>query len=342
MNSTSTDEWKREFYEEGFTLVCGALSQHAVDQFVEAVSLELAHGNANQNPVSLTNSATWPRGNARRVFEAAPLGGPDYWNTLFTSPVLGAALDAVIGEGAWELNLNQQEEGRHSDDDNDAADDPPQLSTAQATATPIPDCVAENKGATSSSDRRGMQHPQCDQPPLAAGDKKKEAPKLSTRHWYVPVAFPEQPPPQVPTTTVTLAAGGGGGGGGRGGGGGGGGGEGGGGSNGARLAEVISCADELKLRGPLSTACSTTATPSSTTTTTSTSTSAAAAAASHEDRWQPVSRRRILSKVRKRRAVLVVVGVVSITSSLIFINVFLVLQFMSESDGFFFMCAQFR
>jgi hypothetical protein len=89
---------RRALYEEGFVHVRGALPGAAVQAFLDAVRGDLA-----AQGVELDHK--WPRGGARRVSEAMPLGGA-HIEPLRSAPVLCAALDAVLGEGGWELNQN--------------------------------------------------------------------------------------------------------------------------------------------------------------------------------------------------------------------------------------------
>ncbi len=91
---------RRALYEEGFAHVSGALPGEAVQAFLDAVRGDLA-----AQGVELDRE--WPRGGARRVAEAMPLGSA-HLEPLRRAPVLCAALDAVLGEGGWELNHNQE------------------------------------------------------------------------------------------------------------------------------------------------------------------------------------------------------------------------------------------
>ena len=194
------------FYEDGFCQLPSALSVDTVKSFVAGVEAEL-----KPQGVSLTDASTWPGANARRVYETLPIGGDPCWMALKSSPLLGAALDSIVGPGAWELNVNTLDE-------------------------------------TSS--------------------------QVETRHWYCPVAFPEEVPAKgwpaaaslgaekcsegsAASSTAVPSK-----------------------KKGCRVAELISCADEAALRGALRVE----------------NGDEQAAVSLAATRWQPVNRRRFLNK----------------------------------------------
>ena len=98
------------FAQEGFAYVRGAVSadvMHALNQQVaaELLSPSIA-AESGEVAVALERPETWPSGEARRVVEVTPPGGGAHWDQLVASPKLVAALDAILGSGAWELPAN--------------------------------------------------------------------------------------------------------------------------------------------------------------------------------------------------------------------------------------------
>jgi hypothetical protein len=56
--------------------------------------------------LALDDPCTWPSGGQRRVVECAPLEIGEHWKALSAAPRLVAALDAILGHGAWEVPTN--------------------------------------------------------------------------------------------------------------------------------------------------------------------------------------------------------------------------------------------
>lgn len=92
---------RRQVIERGFAVLGAAIEPAAVDEFVAQLRQSLP------KELDLAAPSSWPRGGARRVIEVAPLGEGPQWRALCASPRLTAALDALLGAGAWQLPLNR-------------------------------------------------------------------------------------------------------------------------------------------------------------------------------------------------------------------------------------------
>eukprot|EP00606_Chrysophyceae_sp_TOSAG23-5_P001269 GSChrysophyteH2.ASY1.ANO1.1201.1 assembled CDS len=60
----------------------------------------------NTPAVQLDDHSTWPKKGARRVTETVPVSQGLHWQQLLQSPKLETVLDALLGQGGWELNAN--------------------------------------------------------------------------------------------------------------------------------------------------------------------------------------------------------------------------------------------
>lgn len=113
------------FSSQGFVVLRGCLDSAAVNSFVAAIASDLSSGRHNETPlgrIELNDSSTWPRaGNlaAHRIVEVvpAPLSPTNvrgdsaecavHWRALQDrAHSLGRALDALLGDGAWEVPCN--------------------------------------------------------------------------------------------------------------------------------------------------------------------------------------------------------------------------------------------
>ena len=101
-----------KYHADGWCVLEKCLDRATVASFVEQAQAELAaptvagesgHDNA---AIAIADIATWPSGTARRVVEVNPPGIGDHWAALEISPRLGAALDALLGPGCWEIKRN--------------------------------------------------------------------------------------------------------------------------------------------------------------------------------------------------------------------------------------------
>lgn len=101
---------------DGFAYVRGAVSpctlaavhaQLAAELSRPTIATESGEPRApDGGPIELARPETWPTAEARRVAEVTPPGDSAAWHALVTSERLAAALDALLGEGAWELPAN--------------------------------------------------------------------------------------------------------------------------------------------------------------------------------------------------------------------------------------------
>ena len=113
------------FSSQGFVILRSCLDSAAVSSFVEAIASDLSSGHHNETPlgrIELNDSSTWPRaGNlaAHRIVEVVPAPSPHtdvrgdsreravHWRSLQDrGHSLGRALDALLGDGAWEIPCN--------------------------------------------------------------------------------------------------------------------------------------------------------------------------------------------------------------------------------------------
>ena len=98
------------FAQDGFAYVRGAVSRSVMAALRHQVAAELIApsiaAESGEVAVALDRPETWPAGEARRVVEVTPPGGGAHWDELVSSPKLVAALDAILGKGAWELPAN--------------------------------------------------------------------------------------------------------------------------------------------------------------------------------------------------------------------------------------------
>lgn len=172
------------------------IARQAVASLFAAVEAELASeaaaryspGESGSSPaVRLREAQSWPRKSSRRVLEATPPGGGQaHWAALqCPSGGLRAALDAILGPGAWELPPNA----------------PPGCSkVAEAQEAPSGGSrgggyraalVLEEEEEEERGGRRRLRGDLAEEEAPAARTAAGEA---IVRHWYCPVAFPEDPP----------------------------------------------------------------------------------------------------------------------------------------------------
>ena len=143
---------RETFRRDGIVFLDGVLRGSALASFQDQVSRELSRPaippeSGTPTGVALSDPSTWPKGNARRVIEVVPPGVGEHWRALATAPELVRALDALLGDGAWELPDNQPHGGpcdvRHwycpvvfpeaAATDEPAADDDPARARARAS-----------------------------------------------------------------------------------------------------------------------------------------------------------------------------------------------------------------
>ena len=98
----------------GYAQVPAVIGPSVVDCFVEQLGAELEADDGHAadrtaKAVSLKDCRTWPDKGARRVVECTPDGAAPHWDALLSSPALRAALDEVLGEGGWEVEVNRAE-----------------------------------------------------------------------------------------------------------------------------------------------------------------------------------------------------------------------------------------
>jgi hypothetical protein len=187
---------------------------------------------ATGRPVILSDQDTWPRGGARRVMESVPLGVGQHWEELKGNATLVGVLDALLGEGAWEMDFN-------SVTVNGARDE----AAARNRSSGGP--AGEESQPTHPGGHGGAER---DLPAHAGGPahartalEGEHGAVLYTRHWYAPVVFPEVHPADLQRGGVhpaprRPAAGGGGA-------------ESGGGGDGTRAALLCSWKEEARLHG---------------------------------------------------------------------------------------------
>ena len=113
------DDVRETFRRDGVVTLNGVLRTIAVESFREKIGVDLKASESwcegpSTRHVDLTQSATWPKGSTRRVFEVVPSGCDkhEHWVALTSSPKLRGALDRILGVGAWELPLNARSEGK--------------------------------------------------------------------------------------------------------------------------------------------------------------------------------------------------------------------------------------
>ena len=107
---------RETFRRDGIVFLDGVLRGSALASFQDQVSRELSRPaippeSGTPTGVALSDPSTWPKGNARRVIEVVPPGVGEHWRALATAPELVRALDALLGDGAWELPDNQPHGG---------------------------------------------------------------------------------------------------------------------------------------------------------------------------------------------------------------------------------------
>jgi hypothetical protein len=107
-----------EFAASGFVVLRGALDGPALRSFQRSIADDLAVGRHNEaplGPLDLTTPMTWPRAGhiaAHRIVEVVPAppvpSSPSvHWDALSDrESILGRALDALLGAGAWEVPRN--------------------------------------------------------------------------------------------------------------------------------------------------------------------------------------------------------------------------------------------
>lgn len=117
------DDVSETFRRDGILVVEGVLEGAALESFRAQVSRELTRPcippeSGTPTGVSLEQSHSWPRGSARRVIEVVPPGIGPHWDALTASldhdskpNPLVSTLNALLGEGAWELPTNQPHGG---------------------------------------------------------------------------------------------------------------------------------------------------------------------------------------------------------------------------------------
>jgi hypothetical protein len=112
---------RQEMQRRGWVQLRGALEPSVVKALCDELSEELLDPSVPPESgtprVTLSDAATWPAGGARRVIEAVPTratgsgGTSAAWQSVVANPALAAALNVLLGEGCWELPLNQPYEG---------------------------------------------------------------------------------------------------------------------------------------------------------------------------------------------------------------------------------------
>jgi hypothetical protein len=100
-----------ELRGRGWLRLPAAVERPVAQQLVAQLASELQQPSVPPESgtprVSLADSGSWPRGGMRRLVECTPPGVGAHWVSLLRSPVLVAALDELLGEGAWELRPNE-------------------------------------------------------------------------------------------------------------------------------------------------------------------------------------------------------------------------------------------
>ena len=102
---------------DGYVQLPSVLGREEVARFVDQNSGELAAAGETERErsvgaISLRDEATWPTKGQRRVVECAPDGVGDHWAALRGAKALTAALDELLGEGAWVLPVNESRADR--------------------------------------------------------------------------------------------------------------------------------------------------------------------------------------------------------------------------------------
>eukprot|EP00937_MAST-01D_sp_MAST-1D-sp2_P001653 g1653.t1 len=168
MNQLRMDEesWTAAFHRDGYTVVRGCLDPATVEGFVAQIS-----GLLKADGLRLDDPTAWPRDGARRVVEVSPAGADGaapagawlpHWEALRApGGKLAGALDALLGEGGWDLPFNARRRGDDMDGEWGAGALPP--------PAPV-------------------------DPPAAAATATVAAPPppFEPLHWYCPVVFPER------------------------------------------------------------------------------------------------------------------------------------------------------
>ena len=110
MEATEAERLVSAFGRDGWVTVRGAVAADVMSALERQVATELQSpsiaAESGQVSISLHRRETWPAGEARRVVEVTPPGDVPHWQRLVSSPLLVAALDALLGQGCWELPVN--------------------------------------------------------------------------------------------------------------------------------------------------------------------------------------------------------------------------------------------
>ena len=104
------------FARDGVLVIDGVLDGAALESFRAQLSRELTQPcippeSGTPRGVSLSAPHTWPDGSARRVIEVVPPGVGHHWDALAASRRLTDVLNALLGNGSWELPRNQPHGG---------------------------------------------------------------------------------------------------------------------------------------------------------------------------------------------------------------------------------------
>lgn len=118
------DDLASEMHQRGWVQIRGAVEPATVQALCDEIADELRDPSVPPESgtprVDLADTSTWPTGGARRVIEAVPTRGSggagcctasEGWQTLIANPGLIAALNCLLGEGCWELPLNEPYRG---------------------------------------------------------------------------------------------------------------------------------------------------------------------------------------------------------------------------------------
>ena len=110
MKATEAERLVAAFGRDGWVMVRSAVASDVMSSLQRQVEAELQSpsiaAESGGVSVSLHRRETWPAGEARRVVEVTPPGEAPHWQQLTSSPQLKAALDALLGQGCWELPVN--------------------------------------------------------------------------------------------------------------------------------------------------------------------------------------------------------------------------------------------
>ena len=113
-----------EMQRRGWVQIHGAVELATVQALCDEIADELRDPSVPPESgtprVDLADTSTWPTAGGRRVIEAVPTRGSggagcccasEAWQALIASPALNAALNCLLGEGCWELPLNEPYHG---------------------------------------------------------------------------------------------------------------------------------------------------------------------------------------------------------------------------------------